>query len=325
MSPFDANEQALRLRALARERDIPLWAALLDAADSTQLYRIFESTVLSNGWETALHAIDPKWRGLGTEVLSQLNRAETAVLKISESEQRYAAAFFNIASTVWMSFRDDVPAAQRRAIRSALQREQALRIRQAATEKLPLGLPSQALATRLPCVPIFGRDSREHTTLLLAPADPPHTSAPLLEVLLRVDSVGLLLHVTPCDHSGVALRRPHAAADSPGRTLTSATWEDLGLGVTGPYVLIRHAGDDWVTPTLAESFDVRFVSGTDRAALLLCTQFDSVRVEFIDQGCGLACKVSCTSAGVLTHAQLRYDDAALCGPPSRPRTHSPSS
>lgn len=308
MSHFDRPEPEARRAALTAERDAALWEALLDAPSAAALYRIFESTVAANGWDAALMPIHSRWKALGYTIMSHLDQVDVDALPASERE--YAGHFFRAAHDCWTA--TSLPnTSERVALRRDLERAQALRVAQLATEPLPLGLPPQSLAVRLPTVPLEGRDAREYTVLLLRPLTPPAGAAPVYQLDFSLSPEGLYVHVQPCTHDGEPLQRTGPTRFAPGCTLISATWSDLGLGEHGPYYNVRDVGTQAIEPRLGISTELRFVSGAQRAALLLCTQHDIVRIEMADAGHELTVALECPGRASRLAQSISYCDRAL--------------
>ncbi|XAI97095.1 hypothetical protein [Dolichospermum phage Dfl-JY45] len=306
MSTFDRPDTDPRLRALNAERDLALWDALLDAPNKSALYRIIESTIAAHGWDAALTKLTPHWLATGHGLVPRLADADTGALPLEDRD--YAGAFFKAASACWASL-TATSAVDRQALRIELEMAQERRRAQLATEPLPLGLPPQSLAVRLPTVPLPDRDSRAYTVLLLRPGAAPAIAAPVYQLDLAVSPDGLYVHVAPCTADGQPMRGRSPLHDSPGCTLLSATWSDLGLGEQGPYHLVNSAGV--TSPALGDSFEVRFVSGSQRCALLLCTQYDIVRVEIGDLGAELSVALECPGRASRHTATINYTDPAL--------------
>jgi hypothetical protein len=319
MTHFDRPESDARRATLNLARDTALWDALLDAHSRPTLYRVFETTVAANAWDAALEPLHPAWRALGFPIMADLDRADVRVLPPDERD--YAGVFFGAVKACWESFIDPRSMAGD-SLRNGLEIAQMRRRAQLATEPLPLGLPPQSLAVRLPTLRLPDRDPREFTSLLLRPLTPPTGAAPLFDLELTLSAEGLYVHVRPCDADGEPLRARSSIYDSPGCTLLSATWADLGLGDHGPYVQLHDRHTSAVTPTLGSAFDVRFVSGAQRAALLLCTQHDIVRLELADIGDSLSVSIECPGRAARQSAQISYLDRAMA--PSPPRTLSPA-
>lgn len=313
MSTFDRYDENDRLRVLNAERDITLWDALLDAQNTQALHRIVESTIAANSWDAALAPIATHWRALGHALVPCLEKADPSAL---QSEDRdYAAVFFAAAAQCWAAL--TAPSeTDRTTLRAALETAQERRRAQRVTEPLPLGLPPQSFGVRLPTLPLPGRDPRSYTVLLLRPSSAPADAAPLLQFDLGVSPEGLYAHVTPCNEDGHPMRPLSALHDAPGCTLLSATWSDLGLGDHGPYYYLHANGTR--TPTLGDSFEVRYICGAQRSALLLCTQHDIVRVELADLGHALSVRLECPGRAGPHVATIDYDDRALA------RSHMPA-